>query len=93
MNLNLKLDGDYKKYLPLLRQAQPYIFGLVLIGVFGYTLVQVNAALNVKAAQTTAAATTASKIKFDKSTIDAVKKPRRGDRRRAHRRPRQGRPV
>jgi hypothetical protein len=44
------------------------------VGVFGYTAMQINAALNVKADTTTAAtADPAAKIKFDKNTIDKVK--------------------
>ncbi len=74
MNMNLKLDLDVRKWLPALRMAQPYIFGLALVGVFAYTAVEVNAALNVKidpAAVTTLNAP--AKVSFDKATIDAVK--------------------
>lgn len=73
--MNLKLDLDLKKILPILRTAQPYVFGLVLIGVFAYTAWVVNAALNVKAAETVAGggAKPAPKIVFDKTTIEAVK--------------------
>jgi hypothetical protein len=71
---NMKLDLDYKKWLPLLRQAQPYVFGLLLVGVFGYTAYVVNMALNVKP-DTTPSATVnaAAKISFDKTTIQALK--------------------
>lgn len=58
MNANLKLDLDLKQVLPALRRAQPYIFGLALIGVFAYTSYEVNAALNVQPAAGTAAGTT-----------------------------------
>jgi hypothetical protein len=72
---NMKLDLDYKKLLPILRQLQPYIFGMILIGVFGYTALIVNTALNVKADVTEpVAADPAAKISFDKPTIEAVKK-------------------
>ena len=71
--MNMKFDLDIKKWLPLLRKLQPYIFGIALVGVFGYTALLVNAALNVKPA-TSAAAPAEPKISFDKKTIDAVKK-------------------
>lgn len=76
MNMNLKLDLDFKKWLPLLRKAQPYVFGVLLVGVFAYTASAVNTALNVKAAETAPAtsASTSTKIVFDKATIEAVKK-------------------
>lgn len=74
MNMNLKLDLDIKKYLPMLRRAQPYVFGTVLVAVFGYTAVTVNSALNVKADSSGVAASPAAKISFDKNTIEAVKK-------------------
>ncbi len=74
MNMNLKLDLDIKKWLPILRKAQPYVFGVLLVGVFGYTALIVNAALNVQAASATTAATPVAKVSFDKATIDAVKK-------------------
>jgi hypothetical protein len=75
MNMNLKLDLDYKKLLPMLRQAQPYVFGVLLVGVFAYTALTVNAALNIKADGSVAPAITpAAKVTFDKPTIDAVKK-------------------
>ena len=75
--MNLKLGLDLKKILPALQKAQPYVFGLALIGVFGYTALVVNGALNVKPAETApapAAGTVSSKITFDKATIEAVKK-------------------
>lgn len=71
---NMKLDLDYKKILPVLRKLQPYIFGVALIAVFGYTAYVVNAALNVQPDTTQAAAPDpTAKIVFDKKTIDAVK--------------------
>ena len=74
MNMNLKLDFDLQKWLPFLRAAQPYAFGLALIGVFAYTAVEVNTALNVKADPTAVpAANSAGSVSFDKATIEAVK--------------------
>lgn len=76
MNANLKLDLDFKKFLPALRRLQPYIFGVALIGVFAYTAYIVNGALNVKPAESAgaAAANPTTGIRFDKATIEAVKK-------------------
>ena len=70
--MNLKLDLDYKKFLPYLKQAQPYIIGFVLIGLFGFTAYVVNQALNVKPAST-ATVTVPPKIGFDKKAVDAIK--------------------
>jgi hypothetical protein len=80
MNLNFSLKPeDLKKLLPVLRRAEPYLFGAALIAVFAYTAWVVNGTLNVKAAETTPATATdpakaaASKITFDKNTIEVVK--------------------
>jgi len=74
MNMNLKLDLDYKKLLPLARKFQSYVFGALLVGVFGYTAYTINVALNVKASVApTSTAAAAAKVSFDKTTIDAVK--------------------
>jgi len=70
MNISLKPE-DLKKLLPLLRQAQPYLVGIALIGVFAYTALVVNAAVNTKASTATIA--TEPKISFDKGTIDSLK--------------------
>lgn len=73
--MKIDLKFDFKHWLPLLRKFQPYIFGLLLIGVFGYTALVVNAALNVKQdANAPLAPDPAAKVTFDKATIDAVKK-------------------
>ena len=74
--MNLKLNLDLKNILPILLRAEPYVFGLVLVGVFGYTAWSINAALNVKpaaAAPTAKGAAAPAKITFDKSAIEAVK--------------------
>jgi len=72
MSLNLSLKPqDLKKLLPVLRKAQPYLVGIVMIGVFAYTAWVVNAALNVKPSTATTAAP--PKISFDKATIDSLK--------------------
>jgi hypothetical protein len=70
--MNLKLDFDIKKILPQLIKAQPYLVGMVLIAVFGYTAWVVNEALNVKPGEP-ATVKTAPKITFDRKTIDTVK--------------------
>jgi hypothetical protein len=74
MNMNFKLDLDIKKWLPLIKKLQPYIFGLLLIAVFAYTAFTINSALNVKPDPTAVAPpSTAAKIVFDKATINSVK--------------------
>lgn len=75
MNMNLNLSLDPKVILPILRKIQPYVFGALLVGVFAYTAYVVNASLNVQADEATQAATsdTATKITFDKNTIEALK--------------------
>ncbi|GAC1372934.1 MAG: hypothetical protein NVSMB39_7180 [Candidatus Saccharimonadales bacterium] len=72
--MNMKFDLYFKKLLPVLRKLQPYVFGLGLIMVFGYTAYAVNAALNVQPdTAAVAAPDPAAKIIFDKKTIDYVK--------------------
>ena len=72
MNLNLSLKPeDLKKLLPVLLKLQPYLLGAALIGIFGYTAYEVNAALNVQPG--TAPASTQAKITFDQSTINSLK--------------------
>jgi hypothetical protein len=80
MNMNLNLSfkpDDLKKILPYLWKIEPYVFGLVLIGVFGYTAYVVNAALNVGPATQSALPTSAAKITFttkaDQETIASLK--------------------
>ena len=71
----MKFALDFKKLLPKLQKLQPYVFGVLLIGVFAYTAWVVNAALNVQPDATIASAPDpTAKIKFTKTTIDAVKK-------------------
>lgn len=76
MNMNLKMSfrpEDLKKLLPVLRGLQPYVVGLVLIGVFGYTAYVVNAALNVQPDKSKATGVKAApKISFDKKTIQTL---------------------
>jgi hypothetical protein len=77
MNMNLKLNFDFKKLWPILRKLEPYLFGLALIAVFAYTAWVVNAALNVQASTGALPVDplhpTAPKITFDKKAIEAVK--------------------
>ena len=76
MKLDLDFGPQLKKILPILRRLEPYLFGLLLISVFGYTAYVVNAATNVKpaAAPETVAPVKSSKITFDKTTIESIKK-------------------
>jgi hypothetical protein len=73
MNMNLKFNLDPKTILPMLRKAQPYIVGILLIGVFAYTAYVVNQALNVAPAAAPSATIPKVSISFDKKTIDSVK--------------------
>jgi hypothetical protein len=76
MNMNLKLElnaATLKALLPMLRRAQPLIYGALLIAVFGYTAMAVNQALNVQAAAGQAGVSPLPKITFDQKTIAAVK--------------------
>jgi len=71
MNLNLSLKpADLAKLLPVLKRAQGYLVGVVLIAVFAYTAWVVNAALNV---QPSAAPVAAPGITFDTTTINSLK--------------------
>jgi hypothetical protein len=76
MNMNLSLSlkpEDLKKLLPVLQKLQPYVFGLALIAVFGYTAYEVNNALNVQPAAAIAPVAGAAKVTFDQKTIDSLK--------------------
>jgi hypothetical protein len=75
MNMNFKLDLDLKTWLPIAQKLQPYVFGALLVGLFGYTAYVVNVALNVKPIESAVPAVSpATKVSFDKATIDSVKK-------------------
>lgn len=76
MNLNLDLSSiDLQKLLPVALKGLPYIFGVAMIGVFGYTAYAVNASLNIKPnpAAVAPAAQATPKITFDKSVITSLK--------------------
>jgi hypothetical protein len=69
MNMNFKLD--VATILPQLKKFGPFLVGLSLVGLFGYTGYVINDAFNVKPADPAAAAT--AHITFDKATVEAVK--------------------
>ena len=73
--MNLSLSLNFKTIWPIVRAAQIYVFGLLLVGTFAYTAYVVNASLNVKPAVTApdAASTTTTKIIFDKQAISSLK--------------------
>jgi len=71
MNMNLNFKFDPALILKYLRPAIPYITGVVLVGLFGYTGWVINQAFNVQPAEATA--TVAPKISFDKTTIETIK--------------------
>ena len=75
--MNLKLDlsmQTLKDLVPVLRKAQPYIYGLLLVGIFGYTSYIINKALNVQPAATQTEVKALPKVSFDKNAITALKK-------------------
>lgn len=74
MNLNagLSFKIDIKTLLPMLKGAQTYLYGVVLIGVFAYTAYTVNAALNVQPSLEQSTITPLPKITFDKPTITSL---------------------
>lgn len=75
--MNLKLDVNFQNLLPLAKKLQPYVFGLALVAVFGYTAWVVNGALNVKASTTPVAVDannpSIAKLRFDKTAIETVR--------------------
>lgn len=75
MNMNLNLSLNLTSLLPVLRAAQVYIFGLLLVAAFAYTAYVVNGSLNVKPAAAAPASSPAAttKITFDKKAITALK--------------------
>ena len=68
MKMDLKFNPA--TILPILKVAQPYIIGVALIGVFGFTAYSVNSALNVTPI---AVAAKPVGISFDKKTLDSLK--------------------
>jgi len=76
MNMNFKLDlnaATLKALIPKLVKAQPLIYGLLLVVVFGFTAYEVNLALNVQPAAQQTAIKALPKISFDTKTIDSLK--------------------
>jgi hypothetical protein len=72
---NLKLEfnlASVKALLPVLKQSQVVIYGLLLIGVFGYTAYAINQALNIQPAGSQSAITALPKITFDKKTMESL---------------------
>jgi hypothetical protein len=74
--MNLKLDLNMqtlKSALVVARKAQAAIYGLLLIGVFGYSAYIINAAVNVAPASTQTTITALPKVTFDKATMDTIR--------------------
>ncbi|HEY6736529.1 MAG TPA: hypothetical protein VI322_02320 [Candidatus Saccharimonadia bacterium] len=72
--MKFTLSLDLKSVLPILRAAQVYVFGALLVGAFAYTAYVVNASLNVQpAASAPAASPAVEAIKFDQKAITALK--------------------
>lgn len=68
--MKIQLKFNPKTILPALLLAKPFLIGAFLIGVFGYTAIVVNEALNIQPATATK---TVSTVTFDKPTINAIK--------------------
>jgi hypothetical protein len=81
-NLGMKLElnaNTLKAMLPVVQKLQPYIFGLLLVGVFGYTAYSVNHALNVQPAATQTAVTSLPKVTFDKDVMKSLRQRQKVD--------------
>jgi hypothetical protein len=75
MNMNFKLELNaktLKAMLPKLRKAQPYLYGLALVGIFAFTGYTLNQAVNVTAASKQSAVAPLPKITFYKNVIDSL---------------------
>ena len=66
-----KLMMNPAQALAKLKRAQPYVVGIVLVSLFGYTAYVVNTALNVTP---DTAANTAKPITFDRPTLNSLKR-------------------
>jgi uncharacterized membrane protein len=75
-NANLKVEINMKSIkegLAVLRKAQATIYGLILVGVFGYSAFIINAAINVAPAATQSTIKALPKVTFDKATMDSLR--------------------
>lgn len=70
MNFKLNLQFKPAAIIAWLKNAQPYLVGVALIGVFGYTAWSVNQALNTPPAEV---AVPAAAVTFDKTTLASLK--------------------
>jgi hypothetical protein len=74
MNLKLELNAEtIKALLPMLIKAQPYIFGLALVGVFAYTAFALNKDVNVSPAASQTAIEPLPKVVFYQKVIDTLR--------------------
>jgi hypothetical protein len=71
MNMNLNLNFNPQVLLKLLKVGGPYLLGLGLVGIFGYTGWVINQAFNVKPIEPATTAT--AKVVFDKQALETVK--------------------
>lgn len=73
MNMKLNLKFDPQALLKVLGPLAPYIVGLAVVGVFGYTGWVINQAFHVEPNAAAPAASPAVKVTFDKQTVEMVK--------------------
>jgi hypothetical protein len=74
MNLKLELNAATLRALtPMLMKALPYVWGLALVGVFAYTAVVLNQAVNVTPASQQSAVKPLPKIVFYEKVIDSLR--------------------
>ncbi|HEY2003786.1 MAG TPA: hypothetical protein VGH44_01570 [Candidatus Saccharimonadia bacterium] len=77
MNTNMKLELNaetLRALWPGLKKAQPYIYGVLLVGVFGYTAYVLNQAINVQPANTQTVIKSLPKVTFYQDAIDSLSK-------------------
>ncbi|HSX01421.1 MAG TPA: hypothetical protein VLF67_04225 [Candidatus Saccharimonas sp.] len=72
MDLKFNFKLDPKVILPILRMAGPYLTGLAVIAVFGYTGWVINQAFNVEPAATSTIPPSKAVV-FDKQAVTIVK--------------------
>lgn len=73
MHMNLKLKFDPQALLKVLKPLAPYLVGLTVVGIFGYTGWVINQAFHTEPAAATPAASPVVKVTFDKQTVETVK--------------------
>jgi hypothetical protein len=72
-NLKLELNADtVRAMLPMLRKSLPSVVGLALVGVFGYTAYELNAAINVQPSASQSTLTPLPAVSFSQKVISSL---------------------